>query len=81
MQYLAASTPEHEAPNTVLVVVHAAETAVPVTLPRHDGVTAYEALWSSDDRSLPQASAPGDDLLVSGPTVVVFRATTVESAP
>jgi glycogen operon protein len=81
LQYLAASTPEHEAPNTVLVVVHGAETAVPVTLPRHDGVTAYEALWSSDDRSLPQASAPGDDLLVSGPTVVVFRATTVEAAP
>lgn len=76
LQYLAVSTPEHEAPNTVLVVVHGAETSVTVTLPRHEGVTSYDALWSSDDRSLPHDTAPGDELIVSGPTVVLFRAVT-----
>jgi glycogen operon protein len=79
LQYLAVSTPEHEAPNTVLVVVHGAETSVTVTLPRHEGVTSYDALWSSDDRSLPRDAAPGDELIVSGPTVVLFRAVTDEA--
>ncbi|MET4050828.1 glycogen operon protein [Frigoribacterium sp. PvP054] len=79
LQYLAVSTPEHEAPNTVLVVVHGAETTVTVTLPRHEGVTTYDALWSSDDRSLPHETAPGDELLVSGPTVVLFRAVTLDA--
>nr|WP_228497752.1 glycogen debranching protein GlgX [Frigoribacterium sp. VKM Ac-1396] len=79
LQYLAVSTPEHEAPNTVLVVVHGAETSVTVTLPRHEGVTSYDALWSSDDRSLPRDTAPGDELIVSGPTVVLFRGVTVDA--
>jgi glycogen operon protein len=73
LQYLATSTPEHEAPNSVLVVVHGAETTITATLPSPDGVTGYEALWSSDDRGLPVGSAPGDDIVVSGPSVVVYR--------
>ncbi|WP_423918017.1 glycogen debranching protein GlgX [Frigoribacterium sp. 2-23] len=74
LQYLASSTPEHEEFNRVLVVVHGAETSTSVTLPRHLDVTTYTALWSSDDSSLPDTCAAGDEVLVSGPTVVVFSA-------
>ena len=73
VQHLVTSTPEHEEPNSVLVVVHGAETTITATLPSPDGVAGYEALWSSDDRGLPAGSAPGDDIVVSGPTVVVYR--------
>jgi len=73
LQYLATSTPEHEAPNSVLVIVHGAETIIEVTLPTVDGVEGYEPLWSSDDRRLPDAGRPGETVSISGPTVVVYR--------
>jgi glycogen operon protein len=64
LQYLAASTPEFEAFNRILLVVHAHEAATEVVLPAHAGVTGYTRLWDSggeeplDDRvSTLQASA------------------------
>jgi len=49
LQYLAASTPEVEEPNRVLLVVHGLEQAITVTLPEHPEVTRYEPLWDSAD--------------------------------
>ncbi len=60
LQYVAQSTPEHEAPNRVLLIVHGTERPVDVTLPRIEGVTRYVALWSSVDE---RPSAPGDTFL------------------
>src|SRR5690606_29573448 len=39
LQYLAASTPEHEGFNRILLVVHGLETEVEVVLPAHEGVS------------------------------------------
>ena len=47
LQYLAASTPEFEEFNRILLVVHGLETTVTVTLPEHEGVTGYTLLWDS----------------------------------
>ncbi len=47
LQYLAASTPEFEAFNRILLVVHAHEEATEVVLPAHAGVTGYTLLWDS----------------------------------
>jgi glycogen operon protein len=74
LQYVARSTPEHEGPNTVLVLVHGAETTATVRLARTEGVTGWEPLWSSDDSAELRPLEPGDEVLVSSPTVVVFRA-------
>ena len=38
LQYLAASTPEFEEFNRILLIVHGLEEDVTVTLPQHDGV-------------------------------------------
>jgi glycogen operon protein len=76
LQYVARSTSEHEAPNTVLVLVHGAESSVAVTLPTHDGAGAWVPLWTSDDSADLRPLAPGDEVIVSGPTVVVCRAET-----
>ncbi|MBF4578687.1 glycogen debranching protein GlgX [Frigoribacterium sp. VKM Ac-2530] len=74
LQYVARSTPEHEAPNTVLVLVHGAESAAAVTLARAERVVGWEPLWSSDDSAELDPLEPGDEVLVSAPTVVIFRA-------
>ena len=47
LQYLAASTPEFEEFNRILLVVHGLETSVTVTLPEHEGVAGYTLLWDS----------------------------------
>ena len=44
---LAASTPEFEDFNRILLVVHGLETEITVTLPEHEGVEAYTLLWDS----------------------------------
>ncbi|WP_353828403.1 glycogen debranching protein GlgX [Agromyces sp. SYSU T0242] len=49
LQFLAASTPEFEDFNRILLVVHASETVAEVLLPEHPGVDAYELLWDSAD--------------------------------
>ncbi|MET0590603.1 MAG: glycogen debranching protein GlgX [Naasia sp.] len=75
VQFLAHSTPEDEAPNTVLVVVHGGEHLASVRLPHHDGVSAYELLWTSaDDEAHGEIVAAGSGYELDGPAIAVFRA-------
>jgi len=77
LQYLAASTPEVEDFNRILLVVHGLEDDVTVTLPTHEGVAAYTLLWDSAQRDLSDAVVehqPGTELLVSGASMQLFRA-------
>ena len=77
LQYLAASTPEFEEFNRILLIVHGLEDDVAVTLPEHAGVTGYTLLWDSavDDPTewMPEHS-PGDELVVAGASMQLFRA-------
>jgi glycogen operon protein len=82
LQFLAASTPEFEELNRILLVVHGLETPVTVTLPEHAGVTGYTLLWDSahDDAregdSVDGATqhGPGDELEVGPTSMRLFRA-------
>lgn len=78
LQYLAASTPEHEEFNRILLIVHATEAPTTVTLPSHEGVTRYELLWDSSNDALgsgeAQFFAPGDAISIAGTTMRLLRA-------
>ena len=77
LQYLAASTPEFEGFNRILLVVHGLETEVTVTLPEHEGVSGYTLLWDSsrdDDAHVETEHAPGDEVRVGPTTMLLFRA-------
>jgi glycogen operon protein len=81
LQYLAASTPEHEAFNRVLLIVHGLEAATEVTLPLHAGVSGYTVLWDSshdDIREVQSSHRPGDRLTMGGTSMLLLRA---EEAP
>ncbi len=78
LQYFAASTPENEEFNRILLIVHGDERPIEVTLPGPEGVIAYESLWSSaherpDDEV--RIFAPGDTLVAEGTSMHLFRAT------
>ncbi|GAA3869213.1 glycogen debranching protein GlgX [Leifsonia kafniensis] len=95
LQYLVASTPEHEAFNRVLLVVHSLEQDVTVTLPAHEGVASYTALWDSNRDTVepesrgahsdqprspkPGVLAPGTTLIVAGTSMQLFRANATTS--
>ncbi|WP_022886437.1 glycogen debranching protein GlgX [Glaciibacter superstes] len=81
LQYLVASSPEHEDFNRVLLVVHALEEDTTVVLPAHDGVSGYTLLWDSSTDSArvdpgDQATelAPGTSLTVTGTSMQLLRA-------
>ncbi|MCU1546692.1 MAG: glgX, partial [Homoserinimonas sp.] len=75
LQYVATSTPEVEAFNRILLVVHGLETDKQVTLPHHDGVTSYTLLWDSAlDETGPDAHPPGTLLRMSPTSIQLFRA-------
>ena len=77
LQYLAASTPEFEEFNRVLLIVHGLEESVEVTLPSHVGVTGYTLLWDSshDDISgIEPSHVPGERLRVGPASMLLFRA-------
>jgi len=77
MQYVAASTPELEAFNRILLVVHGSERPIEVTLPKISGVKRFVSLWSSADetpRDDEEVFAPGDSLSLGGTTMHLFRA-------
>jgi len=77
LQFLAASTPEFEDLNRILLVVHGLETSVTVTLPEHQGVTGYTLLWDSshdDIAGLDTEHGPGDELVVGPTSMRLFRA-------
>ncbi|MEN0084295.1 MAG: glycogen debranching protein GlgX [Leifsonia sp.] len=78
LQYLAASTPDKEEFNRILLIVHGVEDDVEVSLPRAPGVTSYQLLWDSatevpileDETELP----PGTTRLVGGTSMQLYRA-------
>ena len=77
LQYVAASTPEHEEFNRVLLVVNGLESPVAVTLPRHEGVETYTLLWDSGVAMAEQVEAshaPGTAIAVAGPSLRLYRA-------
>lgn len=77
LQYLAASTPEFEAFNRILLVVHAHETRTDVVLPSHEGVTGYTRLWDSSGEEPvhdPSVHAPGETIPIPPLSMHLFLA-------
>ncbi len=77
LQYLAASTPEFEEFNRILLVVHGLETSVTVTLPEHEGVAGYTLLWDSSHDDLDDSEpehVPGEELSLGPTSMLLFRA-------
>lgn len=77
LQYVAASTPEFEDFNRILLIVHGSESPIDVTLPVVESVTRYVRLWSSVDETPDQEElvfAPGDVVPVTGTSMHLFRA-------
>jgi glycogen operon protein len=77
LQYLAASTPEFEDFNRILLIVHGLEDSVTVTLPAHDGVTGYSPVWDSSQETLTVPDVnylPGSPLTVAGASMQLFKA-------
>lgn len=77
LQYLAASTPEFEEFNRILLIVHGLEEDISITLPDHEGVTAYTLLWDSANEDLSESElehGPGTELRVAGASMQLFRA-------
>jgi len=77
LQYLAASTPEFEPFNRILLIIHGLEATVTVRLPHHEGVRDYTLLWDSsvgmfEGRQLEWH--PGDALDVAGTSMQLFVA-------
>jgi glycogen debranching enzyme len=76
LQYVAASTPEREDFNRILLVVHGTEQSVEVTLPRLEDVTRYVSVWSSADERPDPAEAeysPGQVIVLAGTSMRLFR--------
>ncbi len=77
LQYLAASTPEVEEVNRILLVVHGLEEDITVTLPEHEGVSGYSLLWDSaldDPDALATDFAPSSEVTMAGASMRLFRA-------
>ena len=77
LQYVAASTPEVEDFNRILLMVHGNEQPIGVTLPEIHGVTRFVSLWSSADEVPGDAHvqyAPGDVVALEGTSMHLFRA-------
>jgi glycogen debranching enzyme len=78
LQYLTASTPDQEAFNRVLLVVHGVEDDITVTLPIRDHVTGYQLLWdSAADVPMdedPTEYAPGSTRAVTATSMQLYRA-------
>jgi glycogen operon protein len=77
LQYMAASTPEVEKFNRILLIVHGVESPTTVTLPDHHSVVRYDLLWRSEDE-IPLTEivsfAPGDTVEVAPTSMQLFRA-------
>ncbi|CAH0123385.1 Glycogen operon protein GlgX homolog [Microbacterium oxydans] len=77
LQYVAASTPENEDYNRILLIVHGTESPIDVTLPVEiEDATRFVSLWSSADERPSDAGgvfAPGDVLPIPGTSMHLFR--------
>jgi glycogen operon protein len=77
LQYLAASTPEFEEFNRILLIVHGLEQDITVTLPEHAGVASYSLLWDSAQDDLAGVTTergPGSEVVIAGASMQLFRA-------
>ena len=75
LQYLAASTPEFEEFNRILLIVHGSELPVTVVLPEHEGVSFYELLWNSaDDSAVGDVHQPLCELVLTPNSMQLLRA-------
>ncbi|BDV30807.1 glycogen debranching protein GlgX [Microbacterium terricola] len=77
LQYDAESTPETEAANRILLVVHGTERPIDVTLPVVDGIARYVSLWSSADEvpdEQERVYEPGAIVSLVGTSMHLFRA-------
>jgi len=75
LQFLAASTPEFEEFNRILLILNGIAEAVTVTLPQHSQVTGYALLFDSATGDLGAIDhAPGSELVVSAASLKLFRA-------
>ncbi|WP_106814106.1 glycogen debranching protein GlgX [Microbacterium timonense] len=77
LQYVAASTPEFEDFNRILLIVHGTERDAAVTLPEVDGVSRYAELWSSADEAPSERVThwrPGDVVPMTATSMRLFRA-------
>ena len=76
LQYVAASTPEFEDFNRVLLIVHGTENPIDVTLPAIDGAERFVSLWSSADEVPADDTAiwaAGDTVATPGTSMRLFR--------
>ncbi|MGW8483910.1 glycogen debranching protein GlgX [Microbacterium sp. NPDC055903] len=77
LQYVAASTPDTEAFNRILLIVHGTEAPIDVTLPDAiEGATRFIPLWSSADErpgAADEVYSPGDVLPIPGTSMHLFR--------
>ncbi|WP_228484802.1 glycogen debranching protein GlgX [Microbacterium cremeum] len=77
LQYVAASTPEVEDFNRILLMVHGNERPTEVTLPEVEDVTRFVSLWSSEDET-PNTDGPalhpGEVVPLAGTSMRLFRA-------
>ncbi len=78
LQYLAASTPDKEEFNRILLIVHGVEDDVEVSLPEAPGVTSYQLLWDSATEvpveEDPEELLPGTRRLVGATSMQLYRA-------
>ncbi|SMH37221.1 glycogen operon protein [Rathayibacter oskolensis] len=77
LQYLASSTPESEAFDRILLVVHGVEHETSVVLAESDGVTGYTRLWSSaepEPLEHGESFEPGQVIRVAGTSMQLFAA-------
>ena len=61
----------------MLLIVHGVEQPVEVTLPEHEGVTAFVRIWNSADdapTSEEEQFVPGQTVPVSATSMQLFRA-------
>ena len=76
LQYVAASTPEFEDFNRVLLMIHGTERPIDVTLPPIEGVERFVSLWSSADETPADDETewqPGDIVSLPGTSMRLFR--------
>ncbi|UWF78495.1 MULTISPECIES: glycogen debranching protein GlgX [Microbacterium] len=77
LQYVAASTPDKEDYNRILLIVHGNENPTDVRLPESiEGATSFISLWSSAEERPSEEQrtfAPGDVLPIAGTSMHLFR--------
>ena len=77
LQYVAASTPEQDDVNRILLMIHGNERPVDVTLPAISCADSYTSLWCSADEAPDPARyvfSPGDTVQLPAMSMRLFRA-------